>query len=146
MDGPGEAVACGCCKDLVLLHVVEVFARKTLLFFAERGIWLCLGVRFERAEIMLRARRQGDMLDPSPLQSIENVANDSAVHLAILCLGFLARPGGDEHVARPRIRQGVTDGTGVDEIAAQCRHAGDRTLRPGQARHRPAAFRQEIFG
>ena len=60
---PGEAVALRRREQDVLLHVVEVLVRQARLLLGERRVRLRLGVRLERAEVVLEAGDQRDVAD-----------------------------------------------------------------------------------
>lgn len=102
MHAPVEAVARGRGEDLVFLRVVEILHLEPRLRFAERRLRQhALPVGLERPEVMLEPGHQRDVPHRSGRpQRIEQMAHHRRIDADVLRLAGLARPGGDEDVAR----------------------------------------------
>src|SRR5688572_8735565 len=101
MDRPGEAVVGGKLPEDVLLVVIEVLVWKTLLLLAEWRVGLGEGVCLERAQIMLKAGGESDMLQAGSARNrLQEVAKHRTVDFAVLGLRGLPRPCREEDVGR----------------------------------------------
>ena len=148
VHAPAEAPARRGREHLVLLDVVEVLDRQPRLLLAERRLGLGARVGLEGAEIVLEARHQRHVAEVGRVvQRVQDVADHGAVDGAVLGLGGLPRPGGEEDVGGLDRRQRPADALGVAQVGRDRADPGRRGLGvAGEAVDGPAARLQQVLG